>query len=66
MCKQVSHAQSAVQKAIADYEKKHNLKDGKIIEAKKEDKVDTDALSPEIKALIDAQSTQIAALTTAD
>ncbi|WP_042373631.1 hypothetical protein [Bacteroides neonati] len=58
-------AQSAVQKAIADYEKKHNLKDGKIIEAKKEDKVDTDALSPEIKALIDAQSTQIAALTTA-
>ncbi len=58
-------AQAAAQKAITEYEKKHNLKDGKVVEAKKDDMVDTDTLPPAIKALIDAQSAQIAALTTA-
>lgn len=61
-------SQAVTQKAIADYEKKHSLKDGKIVEAKKDDnpeKIDVSGLSPEIKAIIDAQTAQIAALTTA-
>lgn len=58
-------SQTATQKAIADYEKKHNLKDGKVVEAKKDDKPDMSGLSPEIKAIIDAQTAQIASLTTA-
>lgn len=61
-------AQTATQKAIADYEKKHNLKDGKAVETKKDDKPekpDVSGLSPEIKAIIDAQTAQIEALTTA-
>lgn len=60
--------QTAAQKIIADYEKKHNLKDGKVVEVKKEDKLDkpdVSGMSPEIKAIIDAQTEQIAALTTA-
>lgn len=61
-------SQTATQKIIADYEKKHNLKDGKVVEAKKDDKSekpDVSGLSPEIKAIIDAQTAQIAALTSA-
>lgn len=61
-------SQAVTQKAIADYEKKHSLKDGKIVGAKKDDnpeKIDVSGLSPEIKAIIDAQTAQIAALTTA-
>lgn len=61
-------SQAVTQKAIADYEKKHSLKDGKIVEAKKDDnpeKIDVSGLSPEIKAIIDTQTAQIAALTTA-
>lgn len=61
-------SQTATQKIIADYEKKHNLKDGKVVEAKKDDKSekpDVSGLSPEIKAIIDAQTVQIAALTSA-
>lgn len=61
-------SQTAAQKTIADYEKKHNLKDGKVVEAKKDDKLektDLGELPPAIKVLIDAQSKQIEALTTA-
>lgn len=53
--------QNAVQTAIAEYEKTHNLKDGKPVEA--ETKPNLDGLSPEIKAILEANQKQIEQLT---
>lgn len=55
---------AATQKAVEEYEKKHNLKDGKAIETKKDDEPDLSGLSPEVKAIIESQKTQISELTT--
>lgn len=57
-------AEAAAKKAIEDYEKQHGLKDGKVIEEpKKKEDAETDDLPPAVKALVDAQSKQIAELT---
>lgn len=55
--------QNAVQTAIAEYEKTHNLKDGKPVEGKAETKPSLDGLSPEIKAILEANQKQIEQLT---
>lgn len=50
------------QKAIEEYEKKHNLKDGKAVEPKKTDEPDdgvTKNMTPEMKALFEAQQKSI-------
>ncbi|MDR2627125.1 MAG: hypothetical protein LBC40_03720 [Dysgonamonadaceae bacterium] len=49
---------TAAELAVAEYEKKHNLKEGKPVEGTP-DAVDTSKLPPEIKALIEAQQGQI-------
>jgi hypothetical protein len=41
--------------AIAEYEKKHNLKDGKPVETKKEEILDLSGLPPELKAFLERQ-----------
>lgn len=56
-------AEAAAKKAIEDYEKQHNLKDGKVIEQKKSEETKTDDLPPAVKALIEAQGKQISELT---
>lgn len=56
-------AEAAAKKAIEDYEKQHNLKDGKVIEQKKPEETKTDDLPPAVKALIEAQGKQISELT---
>ncbi|TCO87692.1 hypothetical protein EV202_13043 [Bacteroides heparinolyticus] len=56
-------AEAAAKKAIEDYEKQYNLKDGKVIEQKKPEETNTDDLSPAVKALIEAQGKQISELT---
>lgn len=53
--------QNAAQAAIAEYEKTYNLKDGKPVEA--ETKPNLDGLSPEIKAILEANQKQIEQLT---
>lgn len=53
--------QTATHKVLEDYEKKHNLKDGKPVEASTPP--DVSKLSPEMKALFDAQAKQIETLT---
>jgi len=54
---------AAEKQAVEAYEKKHNLKDGKVIETKKVDEPDLSGLSPEMKAFFEAQKKQIADLT---
>lgn len=49
----------AAKKAVEEYEKKHNLKDGKVIETQKTDEPDLGNLSPEVKAIIEANKKQI-------
>lgn len=49
--------------AIEEYEKAHNIKDGKPIEAKKDDEIDLSKLSPELQAYFKAQQDSIAKLT---
>lgn len=56
-------AEAAAKKAIEDYEKQHNLKDGKVIEQKKPEETKTDDLPPAVKTLIEAQGKQISELT---
>lgn len=56
-------AEAAAKKAIEDYEKQYNLKDGKVIEQKKPEETKTDDLPPAVKALIEAQGKQISELT---
>jgi hypothetical protein len=66
----IQEAEEAAKKAaeaaaVAEYEKKHNLKDGKVIEQKKDPdpkEPDLTKLSPEIKALIESQQKQIGEL----
>jgi hypothetical protein len=50
-------------KAIEEYEKKHNLKNGKPIETKKGDEPDLSNLPPELKTFIEAHTKQISDLT---
>lgn len=56
-------AEAAAKKAIEDYEKQHNLKDGKAIKPEKPEETKTDDLPPAVKALIEAQGKQISELT---
>lgn len=56
-------AEQAKQTAIAEYEKTHNLKDGKPVEKTEETKPSFDSLSPEIKAILEANQKQIEQLT---
>lgn len=56
-------AEAAAKKAIEDYEKQHNLKDGKVIEQENPEETKTDDLPPAVKALIEAQGKQISELT---
>jgi hypothetical protein len=51
----------AAKKAVEEYEKKHNIKDGKTIE--REPDPDLSKLSPEMKAILESQSKQISELT---
>lgn len=48
--------EEAKKKAIEEYEKAHGLKDGKIIDSQEPD---TSKLSPEVKALLEAQKKQL-------
>lgn len=56
-------AEQAKQDAIAEYEKTHNLKDGKPVEKTIETKPSLEGLSPEVKAIIEANQKQIEQLT---
>ncbi|AVM53305.1 hypothetical protein JN06_01338 [Bacteroides zoogleoformans] len=56
-------AEAAAKKAIEDYEKQHNLKDGKAIKPEKPEETKTDDLPPAVKVLIEAQGKQISELT---
>jgi len=57
-------AEEAAKKAAVEaYEKAHNLKDGKPVEAAKEDKLDLSKLSPELQAYFQAQQESIKQLT---
>ena len=61
----IQEAENSGKTAIAEYEKKHNLKDGKPVEAKTEEtepEMPKD-LDPSIKAIIDAQKKSIEDLT---
>lgn len=56
--------EAAGKKVIEKYEKRHGLKDGKPVDSgKTPEETKTDDLPPSVKALIDAQSRQIADLT---
>lgn len=55
--------QTASQNAIVEYEKKHNLKDGKPVEKTIETKPSMEGVSPEIKAILEASQKQIEQLT---
>lgn len=56
-------AEQAKQAAISEYETKHNLKDGKPVEKTEEKKPSFEGLSPEIKAILEANQKQIEQLT---
>lgn len=56
-------AEQAKQAAIAEYEKTHNLKDGKPIEKQESGKVDFSSFPPEVKAILEANQRQIEQLT---
>ena len=61
----IQEAENSGKTAISEYEKKHNLKDGKPVEAKKEPgKVELPKdLDPSVKAMIEAQNKSIETLT---
>ena len=63
----IQEAENSGKTAISEYEKKHNLKDGKPVEAKKDDepgKVELPKdLDPSIKAMFEAQNKSIEELT---
>lgn len=63
----IQEAENSGKTAISEYEKKHNLKDGKPVEAKKDDepgKVELPKdLDPSVKAMIEAQNKSIETLT---
>lgn len=63
----IQEAENSGKTAISEYEKKHNLKDGKPVEAKKNDepgKVELPKdLDPSVKAMIEAQNKSIETLT---
>lgn len=56
-------AEQAKQTVISEYETKHNLKDGKPIEKAEETKLGFEGLSPDIKAILEANQKQIEQLT---
>lgn len=58
-----SAAEQAKQAAISEYETKHNLKDGKPVEEKAETKPSFEGLSPEVKAILEANQGQLEQLT---
>lgn len=55
--------ETAAKKAVAEYEKKHNLKDGKTIETQIENPENMTDMTPEMKALFEAQQKSIKELT---
>lgn len=58
-----SAAEQAKQAAIAEYEKTHKLKDGKPVEKQEPNKTDFSSLTPEVKAILEANQKQIDQLT---
>lgn len=56
-------AEQAKQAAISEYETKHKLKDGKPVEESEEKKPSLEGLSPEIKAILEANQKQLEQLT---